>query len=126
MKLGISKLLHEDFCNIIKDIKYRDFFIDVYTGVDPPTGHYLQVRAFLPDPVNPEKTWQGGRKWRLSEHMTKSEVVQTCFKAILAFEEHETREFFMYRGKPIFGPHIDVDALHAVCHVLDDRKANLG
>jgi hypothetical protein len=52
-----------------------------------------------------------GRKWRLSEYMTKSELVQTAFKAVLTAEEHECRENFKYRGASIFDPHYDVDKL---------------
>lgn len=51
------------------------------------------------------------RKWRLSKHMTKSEFVQTCLKAVLTAEEHEVRERFFYRGKAIFAPHFNVDEL---------------
>lgn len=55
-------------------------------------------------------TWRG-RKWRLSNFMTKSEVVQTAFLAVLTAVEHETREQFKYRGAAIFGPHFDVERL---------------
>lgn len=61
-----------------------------------------------------------GRKWRLSQHMTKSEVIQTAFKAVLTALEHEARENFKYKGKAIFGPHFDVDKL---CELCDDDKA---
>ena len=58
-----------------------------------------------------------GRKWRLSEHMTTSEIVQTAFAAALHFEEHELRENFSYRGQAVFGPHFDVDDLVALAAV---------
>lgn len=64
---------------------------------------------------------QRGRKWHLSEHMTVSEVVGTAFKAALTAEEHECRENFTWRGKRVFGPHIDVELLHQICHVEDVR-----
>ncbi len=54
--------------------------------------------------------WKG-RHWRLSEHMTDGELVQTAFKAIMTALEHEARERFTYKGKAIFGPHLDVDKL---------------
>lgn len=63
-----------------------------------------------------------GRKWYLSEHMTKSEVVQTALMAALTAEEHECREFFRYKGKRIFGPHIDIYALMEVCNREDVRS----
>ncbi len=58
-----------------------------------------------------KKIYQTGRKWMLSPHMTKSEVVQTAFKAVMTAIEHETREKFRYRSTAIFGPHFNVDDL---------------
>lgn len=54
--------------------------------------------------------WKG-RKWAVSEHATKSELVSTALKAVLTAVEHEAREKFLYRGRAIFGPHFDVDKL---------------
>ncbi|MGE0751893.1 MAG: hypothetical protein AB7F39_06470 [Variibacter sp.] len=54
--------------------------------------------------------WRG-RKWKLSAHMTKSEIVQTAFLAVLTAVEHETRETFKFKGAAIFGPHFDVERL---------------
>ena len=73
---------------------------------------FLQCRWTEPDLVTGIVEVQHGRKWILSRHMTKSEVVTTAFKAVLTAEEHETREQFRYRGRMIFGPHFDVDTLH--------------
>ncbi|MBZ4373294.1 hypothetical protein [Corallococcus sp. AS-1-6] len=74
---------------------------------------FLQVR-FTADGQS-----QHGRKWLLSPHMTPSELVQTAFKAVLTAQEHEVRERFRFRGRTIFGPHFDVDALVELC----DRSA---
>lgn len=54
--------------------------------------------------------WRG-RKWLLSPHMTKDEIVQTALMATLAAVEHEAREKFKYKGAAIFGPHFNVDRL---------------
>lgn len=54
---------------------------------------------------------QNGRWFRLSEHMTDGEVVQTAFLAIKLCEEHECRETFRYKGVALFGPHIDLRVL---------------
>ena len=62
------------------------------------------------------------RKWRLSRHMTCSEVVQTAFKCVLTAAEHEVREAFKYKNKAIFGPHFDVEALHSICDQLEVRQ----
>lgn len=65
---------------------------------------------------------QATRKWLLSPHMTKSEVVQTVFKCVLTSYEHRVREHFTYRERRVFGPHYNVDALWSICDQLDARK----
>lgn len=72
---------------------------------------YLQIQQTLPCNATGVPTAWGGRKWRLSEHMTKSEIVQTAFLAVLTAAEHEVRETFKYQGAAIFGPHFNVDRL---------------
>lgn len=62
------------------------------------------------------------RKWRLSEHMTRSEIVGTAFKAFLTAEEHECRERFRYRSERVFGPHFDVDY---VANLLKEHRGRI-
>lgn len=76
---------------------------------------YLQVAFQDTDNVTGLMSVQKGRKWRLSEHMTKSELVQTALAAVLLAVEHEVREQFTYRGQAIFSPHYDVDDLVIMC-----------
>lgn len=83
---------------------------------------YLQIRQDTICNRTGEKYSEGGRKWDLSEHMTESEIVFTIFKATLTFIEHELREQFLYKGKRIFDPHIDVNALLSVCGQLSVRE----
>jgi len=64
----------------------------------------------------------GGRKWDISQYMTESEFVLSVWKAVLTFEEHELREQFLYEGKRILDPHINVRALLSICEQLDVRK----
>ena len=61
------------------------------------------------------------RRWYISDKATRSEVVQTCLKIVLTAVEHEAREKFRYRGRAVYGPHIDVDALWEVCPREDGR-----
>lgn len=76
---------------------------------------YLQAAWLEECIVTGKATLQQSRKWILSPHMTRSEIVQTCFKLAMTAVEHRTRESFKYRGRRIFGPHFDVDALHQLC-----------
>ena len=57
----------------------------------------------------------------MSHEATRSEVVQTALKCVLTSVEHEARESFTYRGRAIFGPHLDVDVLHSL--LGEDFKA---
>jgi len=118
--------MKEVFETYLQDVQYKDW--DFIIGVDGDR-NFLQVGFWEQDNMSVDKTtapreYQKGRKWLLSPYMTKSEVVQTAFKAVLTAEEHESREKFTYRGKCVFGPHFSVDALHDVCQAgkIDIRK----
>lgn len=85
---------------------------------------FLQLRWMDTCTVTGKTVPQSSRKWLLSPHMTKSEFVQTCLKAVLTAMEHEVREQFKYRGEAVYRPHYNVDALHELCtaKALDYRK----
>ena len=51
------------------------------------------------------------RKWQLSFYMTAGEIVQTAFAAALQAEEHECREFFRWKGRRLFNPHLPLTTL---------------
>jgi hypothetical protein len=105
---------NEELQRIVGQIRYKDWKF-VVEGVD-----YLQAVFTAADNGWPERTYEAHtRKWRLSRHMNKSEVVQTCLMAVLAAEEHEARERFLWCGKAVFGPHFDIDRLHALCESPD-------
>lgn len=84
--------------------------------------YYLQVRCWREDTITRQMGWGYGGKAYLSPHMVKSEVVQTAFGLYKAFLEHEARESFKYRGRRVYGPHMDVDALWEVAQRVDVRK----
>lgn len=87
-------------------------------GIGPAAvGIELQVRR--PDAITGEPGVGYGGVRRLSPHASRSDVVRTAFGAVLAYNEHETREFFRYRGAQIFGPHGDVEALVQAAQVTD-------
>lgn len=49
-----------------------------------------------------------GRQWHIDAAATRADVVRTALKATLTWQEHETREFFTYRGRRVHGPHFEV------------------
>jgi len=109
-----------DFMMCLQDVKFRDYeFMAEHTG----TRMYLQGQYYEPDILTGEVRLQKTRKWLLSEHMTKSEFIQTVFKCALTSMEHRTREHFLYKGERVYSPHYDVDALVELCQAkrFDER-----
>lgn len=93
----------------LRDVSYPGYTFTVREGHG---GVFLQATYLDIDVVFPHHTErQYTRKWLLSPHMTKSEVMQTAFKCVLTSAEHRVREWFRYLDTPIFGPHFDVDDL---------------
>lgn len=116
---------------IVAEIKFRNYTFDVLPlaargPFDPPMVITLRARFMAKDIVTGEPAEQHTRKWLISSHMTKSEIVATALKCVLASEEHEAREDFTYRGQRIFGPHFDVECLVAMCQdeALEVRPAH--
>jgi hypothetical protein len=110
-----------DIKHILAEIRYKDWNFDVIQGPNtaydwPSVSPMLRVRFTDPETGVTQK----GRKWVLSYHMTKSEVVLTALKAVLTAEEHEARELFRYRGSKIFNPHINVDKLVELTKKLEN------
>lgn len=111
------KTIH-DFAALLARVEFGNWQFHVLMDGDRP---YLQLRFKACCSVTGHQLHQHGRKWFLSPFMTDSEVIATAFKATMTAMEHETRERFLFKGKKIFGPHIDVDALWEVADRTDDR-----
>lgn len=107
----------------LDDVDYKDWGFGVSKKGE---AIFLVVTFLARDNDDPTSEWklQRGRKWLLSQHMTKSEFIQTALKAVLTAEEHEIQERFTYKGQPIFGPHFNVDELHRIAsnEDIDIRK----
>ncbi len=54
--------------------------------------------------------------------MTRGEIVRTALMAVLAVEEHEARERFLWRGRAVFGPHLSLEALWESAERLEKRE----
>lgn len=98
----------EEIVAIVKEIKFLDwkFFI-----MEKGDGFLLQIKFFAADSTQPgaEPVLQSCRKWYISSHSVKAEVVRTAWKAVEAAVLHEAQEEFKYRGVAIFNPHLDPD-----------------
>lgn len=114
----------EQVAAVVDRITYRDgydFLVHEALGDgDLVIGVELLVQR--PDAITGEMgAGYGGIRW-LSRFASKSDVVRMVFGAILAYEEHEAREFFRYRGAQVFGPHGDVEALVEAAQHTDYRE----
>jgi hypothetical protein len=111
----------ESIIEIVSNIKYLNW--KFYIGSDNDK-FYLQCKFTIEDSYTKILNSQSGRKWYLSLHMTKNEIVQTAFKAVLTAIEHEARESFLYKEERIFGPHYDIEELVNLCKnkKIDIRK----
>lgn len=100
---------------ILARVQFDDWSFNVL-----PTNDALYLQVAFEDRGG---VLQKGRKWYISPHSTEGEIVQTALKAVLTALEHEAREKFLYRGKPIFGPHLSIEALHAISDIRSVRAA---
>lgn len=74
--------------------------------IDPHSKHGLRV------------PWKSA-KFYLSQHMSTQEVIGAVYGLIQRAEQHETSEWFRYRGASIFNQHLHPDVLWEVA-----RKAS--
>ena len=79
---------------------------------------YLQISVDDTDNFTGLPLRWTGRKWVLSYHMCKNEIVNTAYKAIETDVMHELRENFLYKNTAIFNPHIDPDKLVDFVNIL--------
>lgn len=78
-------------------------------GGDP----YLQIHGKSPCAKSGEVVEWTGYKFRVSWHMTKTELICTVFKAYQQAIDHELRELFKFNGLQIFDPHRSLEAMCA-------------
>lgn len=111
--------------DILDDITLPENFSVVIgrDGENDPGRFYFQIKCWRMDVITKEMGHGYGGKAYLSPHATKSELVQTIFGLYKGYLEHEARETFEYRGRRVFGPHMDVDAVWDVARKVDVRSA---
>jgi hypothetical protein len=113
-------------CDIIEQITYKPGW-SINVGLDKDR-YYIQVACSTDSSdsldsvggdLSRRTAWKGAKHY-LSPFMCNQEVVGVAFKAIRDAEEHEMREWFRFRGRSIYNPHLDPEALAA----LASRKEN--
>lgn len=113
---------HERLTRIVGDISLPEQF-SVVLGHTPGKGHYVQIKCWRLDVITKQMGYGYGGKAYPSEHASTSELVGMIFGLYKAYCEHEARESFEWRGKRIYGPHIDIEALWEVARRVDVRSA---
>lgn len=78
------------------------------------------------DPIAGKKVPWRGAKHYLSPHMCRNEIVTGVKHAIDRAEMHEVNEWFRYRGKSIYNPHIDPDVLVEVARYAKNFNTREG
>lgn len=102
---------------IVGSISYRqDYSLRFSTD---SAGWFLQLDVWRRDSVTGEYGWGHSPKAHVSDKLSRSDIVRTAFGLCKAYEEHETREFFKYKGVRVFSPHQDVEALVAMGQAVD-------
>lgn len=125
-RLQIAEEWAEKARGYLADVQYLGWRIELVMDDYRP---YLQIQcdndicSLTGDPYS----WHG-RKWLLSPHMCKSEVIRTAYLAVQGAVMHEFQENFQYKGLPFMDPHIDVDQLAELRArgdaALDTREKN--
>jgi len=92
--------------DVLAKVRYKDlcFVSERVSG-----GYLIYAQAFAPERETQTIVPMSGRKWFIAEHTQREDIVRTVFKAVLTWEEHEAREFFLYDGQRLFNPHFDLD-----------------
>lgn len=85
---------------------------------------FIQACLLRPETYGQEVGWGFGKKFAVSPYMAHGELVKTFLVAALGYGEHEVREAFKYRGRRIFGPHIDVEELWEIAENTEVRDAS--
>lgn len=113
----------EELQSILRCVSFLD---RKFLAMPKGDGFLVQLTYFEADVHTGQRELQKSRKWYVSSHASKSEVVQTLLKACLTSAEHIVREHFTYKGVRVFQPHYDVEDLVLLCRkdlIHEDRRA---
>jgi hypothetical protein len=96
---------------IRENVRFRDWRFLVQGGL---SGYLLSIEFQVPHEATGKPVVKRSRKWRMSETITKSELIHTVFMAVMNAMEQEVREQFVYRGRAIFSSSLNVESLHRI------------
>jgi hypothetical protein len=111
-------------------VRYKDWKFVVEQEDVSRGGHWdidLHLRAvwMAPDNVTGAMEEQKSRWWRLSKHMTLTEIINTAFACCQMAEKHEFRENFNFKlaeqWTMPYNTHTHIEALAAASPIVDLR-----
>jgi hypothetical protein len=71
---------------------------------------YYQIECDRKDVVTGEMGVGRSGKVYLSPTMSRTELCQIVLGLYIGYWQHEAREHYWYKGRQVYGPHIDVEA----------------
>lgn len=104
--------------SVVSTIGYKDGY-RLVVDQDEHDRVTLQVEVYRPDTFTGEMGYGYGGLAYLHPKQTKGDIIRVALGLFMAYETHEVREWFTYRGKRIYGPHLDPDALFEIADRLD-------
>lgn len=93
--------------------------------LDKGDGYLVQVTFLAKDIHTQEDEMQYCRKYYVSPHSCRSEIIRGVHQAIQQAELHEMNETFKYNGVAIFDPHTDLDlvaSLFVTGHIQTESR----
>ncbi|PKG40667.1 hypothetical protein [Psychromonas sp. Urea-02u-13] len=127
----LFKHSRESVEKIVLDINfYKDY--PIFVGLTGE-GIYIQVGVIGFDNYNRkqgnrDKSIVYGRKWRVEENLSTSEIIQTIFLAIKIAREHEIRELFTLthhkKVSTVFNTHQDLPVLSKLQHLFEKTQTH--
>lgn len=103
------------------EAEYQGTPFQIFTG-EHEGRLWVQVGTERPDTYTSKVELGVGGKAYVSGHATDDEIVKKIFGLCMAYTEHETREGFKWKGRRIFNPHLDLNALWSVALKSNYRK----
>ena len=96
---------------VVQNITYKkDWGFIFVPAINDRSFIQLEVKNAIDSVSRETCSWRSGKRY-LSDFMCEQEIVGICFALIKEAEEHEMREFFRYKARSIFNPHLDPSKL---------------
>ena len=102
-------ITHQDAQHLLNDVEYLPGWKIFWERLTKDAYGYSTMQWNFRDETGAR---QYCRKWLIDLHdATPSDILQTALRAVIDAQEHEVRETFRFKGKKIYGPHFNPEAL---------------